>query len=226
MRLSCIIPAFNEAARICDVLACVVDHPLIDEVIVIDDGSADGTSAVVAAIAGVRLVTLPRNRGKTAALAEGIARAKGTFLLLVDADLVGLSPADLTALIDPVLTGRADLSISLRRNAPLLWRRIGLDYISGERVLQKALIAPEVGQLEHLPKFGFEVFLNGLAIAATQRIAVVHWPEVASPLKAVKYGWSAGLRADVGMMRDLFQAVPGLGLLRQIIALRRLRVLH
>lgn len=225
MSVSCIIPAYNEAARIADVLASVIGHPLIDEVIVVDDGSGDGTSAVVAQIAAARLITLPKNRGKTAALAVAIAEAKGDLLLLIDADLIGLTPADLTALIAPVLGGQADLAISLRHNAPLIWRAIGLDYISGERVLRRALIAPQLGQLAQLPKFGFEVFLNQLAIATGQRIAVVRWPKVISPLKARKYGWAAGLRADIGMMRDLVQAVSLGGLLCQIIAMRRLRVL-
>lgn len=224
MTVSCIIPAYNEAARIAQVLAPVLGHPLIDEVIVIDDGSSDATSAVVAAIQGVRLITLAQNIGKTAALAQAIAQAKGPLLLLVDADLIGLSAEDLTALIRPVLTGRADLSISLRQNAPRIWRRIGLDYISGERVLKKSLIAPQLDALPHLPKFGFEVFLNSLAIAANQRLAVVAWPGVVSPLKASKYGFWTGLRGDVGMIRDMMRAVPALGLLRQIVALRRLRV--
>jgi glycosyltransferase involved in cell wall biosynthesis len=222
--ISCLIPAYNEAARIAQVLAPVIDHPLIDEVIVIDDGSSDATSAVVATMKGVRLITLPRNMGKTAALAHAIAEAQGTLLLLVDADLIGLTPEDLTALIRPVLTDQADISISLRQNAPWVWRRIGLDYISGERVLKKSLIAPQLATLSTLPKFGFEVFLNSLAIAGHQRLAVVDWPSVISPLKASKHGWRTGLRGDIGMIRDMLRAVPASGLLRQILALRRLRV--
>jgi glycosyltransferase involved in cell wall biosynthesis len=224
MRISCIIPAYNEAARIKDVLASVVGHPMIDEVIVVDDGSTDGTSDVVAAIADVRLITLAQNRGKTAALAEAIALAKGEYLLLVDADLIGLSPADITALIAPVLSGRAGLSISLRRNAPWVWRRIGLDYISGERVLPKALIEPRLAGLANLPKFGFEVFLNELCIAAARPVAVVLWPGVISPMKAAKYGRWRGLQADIRMIGDIFRSVPATRLLRQIIVMRRLRL--
>jgi glycosyltransferase involved in cell wall biosynthesis len=224
MSVSCLIPAYNEAARIADVLASVVGHPLIDEVIVIDDGSVDGTSAVVAGIDGVRLITLPENRGKTAALAEAIAQARGDLLLLVDADLIGLSAADLTALIAPVLLGQAQISISLRHNAPWLWRVIGLDYISGERVLHKSLVAPHLAALPNLRKFGFEVFLNGLCVASGLRIAVVPWPKVSSPLKIAKYGWWAGVQGDVGMIRDLLVTASMIGLLRQIIAMRRLRI--
>ncbi|WP_292912854.1 50S ribosomal protein L10 [Niveispirillum sp.] len=155
---------------------------------------------------------------------EAIALAKGEYLLLVDADLIGLSPADITALIAPVLSGRAGLSISLRRNAPWVWRRIGLDYISGERVLPKALIEPRLAGLANLPKFGFEVFLNELCIAAARPVAVVLWPGVISPMKAAKYGRWRGLQADIRMIGDIFRSVPATRLLRQIIVMRRLRL--
>jgi len=103
MTITCIIPAFNEAARIAAVLTAVTDHPMIDQIIVVDDGSWDATSKVVRGIAGVHLITLPQNIGKTAALAVAIGQASGDHLLLVDADLIGLTPSDLTALIEPVV---------------------------------------------------------------------------------------------------------------------------
>ncbi len=224
MTLSCIIPAYNEQARIAAVLTAVLGHPLIDEVIVVDDGSGDGTVGVVRRFPKARLIARPRNGGKTAALIHGLAAATGELILLVDADLVGLGSAHLSALITPVAQGRADISISLRDNAPLPWRWIGLDYISGERVLRKSLLDGQTEALQRLPKFGFEVFLNSLIITDRARIAVVRWPGVVSPLKSAKYGLWTGLKADLDMMRDLFRAVPPVGLIRQIITMRRLRV--
>lgn len=223
MTLTCLIPAYNEQNRIAAVLQAVLGHPLIDEVLVIDDGSTDATSQVVRTT-GARLITLPANVGKTAALARGLAEASGEVILLVDADLLGLSPHHLTALISPVTQGRADISISLRANAPFVWRWIGLDYISGERVLRKSILEGQDSALKNLPKFGFEVFLNGLLITKGARIKVVPWPGVTSPLKSTKYGLWTGIMADIKMMRDLFRAVPPLGLLRQIVQMRRLRV--
>lgn len=190
----------------------------------VDDGSSDGTAEVVRGVAGVRLIALEQNGGKTAALARGLVETTSEVVLLIDADLLGLSEAHLTALIAPVTAGRAEMSISLRDNAPGLWRGIGLDYISGERAIRREILEGQEAALLRLPKFGFEVFLNGLAIRAGVRIAVVPLPGVVSPLKSRKYGLWAGIWGDVKMMRDLFRAVPPWGLVRQIVAMRRARV--
>ncbi|SOB94428.1 glycosyltransferase family 2 protein [Rhodobacter maris] len=220
--LSCIIPAYNEAPRIEAVLNSVVGHPLIDEVIVVDDGSRDGTADVAARVPGIRLIRLPQNRGKSWAVAEGIAAAEHDLILLLDSDLLGLAPESLAALIFPVREGRADVTISLRGNAPFLWRLIGLDYISGERVLPKALIgSPEA--LRALPRFGLEMHLNRRMIAARARIMVVLWPKVASPWKGSKRGRWAGIKADIAMLADMFRTVPLPAAMAQIWAMWGLR---
>jgi glycosyltransferase involved in cell wall biosynthesis len=223
MRISCLIPAYNEAARIGGVLDAVLGHPMIDEVIVIDDGSTDDT-ARVAARSGVRLLHMAQNGGKTQALAAGIALASGDTLLFLDADLTGLTRGDLTQLIHPVASGRADTTISLRRNAPLLWRLIGLDYISGERVVPRALLDAHLDRLSHLPRFGVEVYMNSLKLAARHRIAVVRLDGVSSPSKASKRGVVAGLRADAAMMADIFNTIGTATALRQIAHLLTRRV--
>lgn len=222
--VSCIVPAFNEAARIGPVLSVLSTHPLIAEVIVVDDGSSDGTAEVAESFDGVTLIRQPANVGKTAALATGLEAATGEVLLLIDADLLDLEAAHVTALMRPVLEDRADLALSLRGNAPGLWRRIGLDYISGERCFRRDLVGTDLSGLRRLPRFGFEVWLNGVCIAARTRIAVVRWDSVASPLKSRKYGWAAGLLSDAAMFRDMMRAVAPWALVKQIVVMKRLIV--
>jgi glycosyltransferase involved in cell wall biosynthesis len=209
LRVTCLLPAFNEAPRIGQVLEVVTGHPLIDEVIVIDDGSTDAT-ANIAARKGVTVVMLGQNGGKARALAAGVARARGDILVLLDSDLIGLTRHDVTRLIAPVLNGRAQTTLSLRGNAPRLWRWIGLDYISGERVLPRAMLA---------------VFLNSLWIAAQSRIVVVPWPDVKSPSKAAKHGLWRGILGDLGMMADILRTISAPQIIQQIRHLRAQRLL-
>ena len=227
--LSCILPAFNEAPRIGAVLTAVAAQRDVAEVIVVDDGSQDGTAEVAERhrdrVPGLRVLRMPRNGGKTRAVAAGIAEATRSHLMLVDTDLTGLGGAHLDALVAPVADGRAGASLSLRANAPWPWRALGIDYISGERVLPRALLADRLDALDALPRFGLEVFMNELWLEAGWPVAVVPWPGGASPLKAEKAGgWRAGLRADAAMMADIFRTVGVTATARQIFALRARRL--
>ncbi len=220
MSLSCIVPAWNEAPRIARVLDAVAGHPLVAEVVVVDDGSSDGTAAIAAAVPGVRVLRQP-NAGKTAAVARGLAAATGDAVMLIDADLTGLTRHDIAALATPVLTGAAGMSISLRGNAPLAWRLLGVDYISGERAFPRALIAPHLGALGGLPRFGLEVFLNRLALSAGTGVRIVPWPGVGSTAKGAKQGTWAGLRGNAAMLRDILATIGPAEMAAQIAGLRR-----
>ena len=202
-------------------MQAVAGHPMIDEVLVIDDASHDNTAEVAASTSGITLIRQRRNGGKTRALVTGFSAMQGDHVLLLDADLLGLTAADVTALITPIHDGDADMTISLRANAPWPWRLIGLDYISGERVMHRNLLPPQ-DALARLPNFGFEVYLNERAIASRARIGVVGWPGVKSPAKEATLGIWNGLQADLKMMRDIFRTVPPHRLLRQIAAMRHL----
>lgn len=222
--LTCLVPAYNEAPRIAGVLACVLGHSGVTRTIVIDDGSTDDTAAVARA-SGATVLATPGNLGKTAALALGLAQVRTSHVLLLDADLTGLTDAALTALIAPVSDGQAAAAISLRGNAPRTWRLLGVDYISGERVIAMDLLSTQIDRLPQLPRFGFEVFLNRLLIVRNSPVAIVPWPDVASPSKVSKRGLWGGLWADVLMIRDILRTVSAPEVIRQIIALRRLNKL-
>lgn len=220
--VSCIIPAYNEGSHIAGVLEAVAGHPLISEVLVIDDGSTDNTREVASAFLSdtVRLISQEKNGGKSAALTHGIREASGELLLFLDADLLNLDQACVTDLLTPVLEGKADISISLRKNTLAPWHWIGLDYISGERVIPKELLLPELERIETLRPFGVEVFINSIFIRENVRMAIVSWPRVISPFKAAKDGLWSGITGDVKMMRDIFSTMSPLECLRQIYIMR------
>jgi len=111
-KLSIVIPAYNEEATIAAVLARVhaVPLPIAREVIVVDDGSTDGTRARIAAAApaypGLVVLEMSRNSGKGAAIARAVTAATGDIVVIQDADLE-VDPAEHTRLLAPMLQGGA-----------------------------------------------------------------------------------------------------------------------
>jgi glycosyltransferase involved in cell wall biosynthesis len=109
-RYSVVIPAFNEAASLARVVEKVAALPGPVEVIVVDDGSTDGTAAEIARVERdlpIVSLRLAENRGKGAAVRAGIARAAAPVVVLHDADLE-YDPASLLALVEPIERGLAD----------------------------------------------------------------------------------------------------------------------
>jgi len=110
MKLSIVVPVYNEAGTIREILDRVRTLPHAKEIIIVDDGSLDGTRDILRAVAGgeVRVFFHQQNRGKGAAVRTGIARARGDVVVIQDADLE-YHPRDIPALLDPIARGEADV---------------------------------------------------------------------------------------------------------------------
>lgn len=110
--LSVIVPVYNERNTVVEVLRRIraVDLPLALEVIVVDDGSTDGTDRILGALqdSTVRVLSHGVNRGKGAAVRTGLEKASGELVLIQDADLE-YDPDDWPRLLDPVLKGKAEV---------------------------------------------------------------------------------------------------------------------
>ncbi len=109
-RLSVVMPCYNEAATIDEIAARVLASPHTAELVIVDDGSTDGTRDRLARMDDERVKVLlqPRNQGKGAALRRGFAHVSGDFVIVQDADLE-YDPADWGALLDPLVKGLADV---------------------------------------------------------------------------------------------------------------------
>lgn len=226
IKVSCIIATYNEKERIGAVLNVICKHPLIDEIIVVDDGSTDNTASVLSNFSNIKVLTYPKNMGKSFAVMTGLKESKGEFITLIDADLVGLTEENVTNLINPVLENYADITISLRKNAPIFWRMIGLDYISGERTFRKSMLDKEYESLTRIPKFGLEVFMNQIVIKNRYRIKIASWPNVYSPEKYKKHGLKEGIVGEIGMFADIFKTVSFWGAVNEIIKMTKLKVVQ
>ena len=108
--LSVVMPCYNESATIEAAVARVLDLPFVAELVVVDDGSTDGTRDRLDAMTDprVRLLVHDVNQGKGAALRTGFAVASAPFVAVQDADLE-YDPRELERLLGPLLDGRADV---------------------------------------------------------------------------------------------------------------------
>jgi hypothetical protein len=148
--------------------------------------------------------------------------AKNDLIMLMDADLVGLSHEAIVNLIAPVTQGNADITISLRKNALLIYKFLGVDFVSGERVFRKQLLLDNEKDLKNLPSFGLEVFINQLIISKKLRLQVVSWNNVISPRKSAKMGFFLGNLGDIKMILQILRTVPLSRCLYQMYAMREL----
>ncbi len=145
VKVAAIVPAYNEAARIKPVLEGLVRTPIIDEVIVVDDGSMDGTAEEARKVAGVRVMVNKVNTGKAESLQRAIDVTRASVLFFCDADLKGLTPEIVEGIVRPVVSGEYEMFMGTRSN--LLQKAIRLFAInSGERALSREL-------WESLPRF-------------------------------------------------------------------------
>jgi glycosyltransferase involved in cell wall biosynthesis len=138
MRVSFLIPVYNEASTIAELVERVCALPFEKQLVVIDDGSTDGSSAIIDELAArlpeVRVVR-QANRGKGAALRAGIPLLDGEITVIQDADLE-YDPVDVPALIRPIEEGHADVVYGSRlsggrpQRAYLFWHMVGNKLLS------------------------------------------------------------------------------------------------
>jgi glycosyltransferase involved in cell wall biosynthesis len=188
MMVCAIIPAFNEELRLPGTLAALQSRREIGPIIVVDDGSADATSDAARANGAAQVITLPKNRGKGAALSEGCKAVPtdADIILFIDADL-GASATESVKLIKPLVDGDADMAIGLLPPDPVmaaagqygggsgfvvraarggLLKRTGVEFrqpLSGQRAMTRAVFDAVGGKFRN--GFGVEVGLT-LAVAA------------------------------------------------------------
>jgi glycosyltransferase involved in cell wall biosynthesis len=214
--LSVLMPVYNEARTLRQVVDAVQAVPLDKEIILVDDGSCDGSSALIDALAGaherIRAYHHRRNAGKGAAVRTAVAHAQGQLVLIQDADLE-YDPNDYPALVAPILEGKADVVFGSRafssHTAYSFWFVLGNKlvtlatnvlfncYISDMETCYKVM-RREIAQQLSLRSRGFEIEpeITAKLIKAGHRIYEVPISYAArSRAEGKKLTWQDGLKA-------------------------------
>lgn len=203
--VTAIVPAYNEEATLSEVLSVLKATPAIGEILVVSDGSTDGTVGIARSM-GLRTIHLRQNQGKGRAMAIGVAHTDAEILLFVDGDILNLSVELLERLVEPVLTGGSDMNVGIRHRGAVMdeiHRRSGI-LLSGIRCLRRQIF--EAVPESHLEGFAIETGLNWACRQLGCRITTTVMYNLKHLVKEKKRGLARGFRARFEMFAAVFRA--------------------
>ncbi len=200
-----IVPAYNEEKHIGGVLDILRNVNLIDEILVVSDGSSDNT-AEVARSYDVRVVERQTNGGKGAAMKTGIEATDADIIAFIDADLIGITPEHITDLIQPLLINRELMMTVGKFTGGRLRTDLAqtiVPFISGQRAMRREVLKG-LPDLESTG-FGVEIAITQHAKQNNLKIEEVAFPDASQIMKEEKLGAVGGFKARMKMYGDIIK---------------------
>lgn len=161
-KVSAIVCAFNEERTLENVIRTVSVCPLINEMIVVNDGSVDQTGNIIDSLKQtieMKSIHLQKNKGKGFAMATGVENASGEIIVFVDADLIYLKPDHLTQLLRPVLNDEVDMVLGQPTDTLINNKINPFKSFAGQRSLRKDDLFPVLEKVKNA-RFGVETVIN------------------------------------------------------------------
>ncbi len=207
MKVSVVIPAYNEEPRVGHVIDAAFSSFFVGEVIVVSDGSTDKTSEV-ANYHGANVVTLCLNKGKSDAIIAGVKLSIYEIVLLIDADLIGLTKEHINEMLYPIINGTADTTLGIflggRLNTTLAqWLT---PFLSGQRGIRKRIILEYKDKLQH-KGYAFETLLYLLVRKLGLKEKVVFLKGSSQVTKEEKIGFKKGFAYRMYMYYQILKEV-------------------
>ena len=225
MSYDVIIPVRDEETTLEAVVRAAWAAPGVGNVIVVDDGSRDG-SAAVARRAGARVVAAaspgsPGSKGR--ALAIGVAASDAAVVVFFDGDLLFVRPEHFQSLAEPVLSRRYGLSCGLVDYGPQNSVFMRLPPITGLRAMRRELFDQVAPEARH--GFGIEIMINDAAVRLGVATCIRTLGGVAHRTKVQKRGWRRAIPSYALMIWQLVACLGRVPVWRYVSYLRRLDVL-
>jgi len=160
-KISVIICAYNEEKTIKDVVRAVTEVPIVSEIVVVNDGSTDGTMEILEALkveCEITTTHLKKNMGKGYAMAVGVENANFDIIVFIDADQRTIPSGYITQLVSPLLNNECDMVLGYSTVKILSQEVNPLKILTGERALLKEDITPILDKMKE-SRFGVETLL-------------------------------------------------------------------
>ena len=188
LTVSALIPAYNEEKNIRQIISMLKKSTLINEIIVINDGSTDKTLQIMQSILGIQIINLKRNCGKANAIVKGLKKACGEIVVFIDADMIGLKNDSIKKLILPLQGRSADAVIGYPTQSKM---DKFFKPLSGERAYFRKDLLPYLAVLKN-KRWGLELYLNYLFRQKKVKIVPL---QIKNTMKHHKYSYNLAAKA-------------------------------
>lgn len=206
MNVIAIIPAYNEEKTIGEVLTVLKEIDVIERIVVVSDGSTDGTVDVAREF-DVHVIELHENMGKGGAMKAGFESAEAEVILFLDADLLGLTSHHVHSLLEPVLTGEAEMTLGIFGGGRIvtdLAQKVA-PYLSGQRAVRRSLLE-KISDMD-IARFGVEVALTRQIENQGVRVKEVLLTDMSHVMKEEKMGIVKGFAARIKMYWEIVKYI-------------------